>query len=284
MFFGGNKTLVLALWVLAISPLDAHPKSAPWPSGQKVRLELSRGGFDVLLYPAKLGGAGANPKALIVFGTGCSGWSYWEERVCCDLQAKGYEVLGIDFALYAQTDYNLSILESDYQKIVQYGLKACGNRRLSVILGGWSTGAEQAVAVAGGPHPPSGLVGLLLVSPGNEGGYGTYATNYIDWNTPASKLFKVSDFASRLSHLRIAQWHAELDPLDSRAWLGSLPTTHREFDFDDAIHDYRGACDDFLARLNKSVSWILNGESGSRPSAPQRLAGSGAVGASPRAP
>jgi len=267
MFFTRSKTFLLplgALLALAASPLDAHPQAAPWPSGEKIQLNLSRGGFDILRYRAKLDSAGASPKALIVFGTGSGGWSYWEERVCCRLQDDGYEVLGIDFALYSQGDYDLNILESDYQKIVQYGLKACGNRPLPVILGGWSTGAEQAVAVAGGPQPPFGLVGLLLVSPGSEGAYGKYATNYVNWDTPAAKLFKLADFSSKLNHLRIAQWHAQLDPLDSCTWLDSLSAPHREFDFDHAIHDYRGACNDFLARLTESVAWILSGDASSR--------------------
>jgi hypothetical protein len=153
----------------------------------------------------------------------------------------------------------LSVLEADYQKIIDFGLKAARNPLLPVVLGGWSTGAEQAVAAAGGPHPPSGLVGLLLVSPGSEGGYGSYATNYINWDTPASKLFKLADFEPHLSDLRIAQWHAQLDPLDSIAWLDSLTAPHREFVFDHAIHDYQGACDDFLNGLSTSVSWVLSG-------------------------
>jgi hypothetical protein len=177
-----------------------------------------------------------------------------------ELQSAGYEVLGIDFALYARSDYDLDILEHDYQQIAEYGVKACGNRPLPIILGGWSTGAEQAVAVAGGPHPPAGLVGLLLVSPGSEGAYGTNATNYVNWNTPPAKLFKLADFAPKLNPLRIAQWHAQLDPLDSRTWLDSLSTAHREFDFDHALHDYRGACREFRAQLSKSVLWILNGQ------------------------
>ena len=273
MPFGRIRILVSALLVLATTPLYVHAKSAPWPSGQGIRLELSRGGFNVLRYPAKLDSLAKSPKALIIFGTGCSGWSYWEERVCCKLQAEGYEVLGIDFARYSQFDYDLGILEGDYQRIIDFGLKAAGNHPLPVVLGGWSTGAEQAVAVAGGPHPPSGLVGLLLVSPGSEGGYGSYATNYINWDTPASKLFKLADFDSHLSDLRIAQWHAQLDPLDSSAWLDSLSAPHREFVFNHAIHDYRGACDDFLNRLSKSVSWILSGNAPQSRKGPS-LAGS----------
>jgi hypothetical protein len=266
-------TALGALLVLAVSPLHAHTKAVPWPSGEKVRLNLSRGGFDILRYRAELDSKEASPKALIIFGTGSGGWSYWEEGVSRRLQADGFEVLGVDFALYARHDYDLNILENDYQKIVEYGLKACGNRPLPVIMGGWSTGAEQAVAAAGGPHPPAGLVGLLLVSPGSEGAYGTYATNYVNWNTPASKLFKLADFSSKLKPLRIAQWHAQLDPLDSLTWLDSLPATHREFDFAHALHDYRGACGEFLARLSKSVLWILDGDAAASEKAQPLAAG-----------
>ena len=254
------KIVFLAALSFTAVSLYADTKTTPWPSGEKIRVNLDRGSFEVLRYPAKLDNAGASPKALILFGTGSGGWSYWEEAVSCKLQSDGYEVLGIDFALYSQSDYDLNILENDYQKIVQEGLKESGNHPLPVILGGWSTGAEQSVAVAGGPHPPPGLAGLLLVSPGSEGGYGSYATNYVYWNAPTAKIFKLADFAPKLVRLRVAQWHAQLDPLDSRAWLDSLATTHREFDFDHALHDYRGACHAFLVRLSKSVSWILTGD------------------------
>ena len=106
------------LLALAGGPLHANDKSPPWPSGEKVRLNLNRGNFEVLLYPAKLDNAGASPKALIIFGTGSSGWSYWEEAVCCRLQADGYEILGIDFALYSQHDYDLNILSIDCSVVV----------------------------------------------------------------------------------------------------------------------------------------------------------------------
>jgi hypothetical protein len=136
MYFCGKANLILVLLILAAMPLEAHPKPSPWPSGEKIRLHLNRGGFEVLRYRVKLNKLGESPKALIVFGTGCSGWSYWEERVCCNLQANGYEVLGIDFARYSKFDYDLNILESDYQKIIQFGLKTCGNHSLPIILGG----------------------------------------------------------------------------------------------------------------------------------------------------
>src|SRR5271170_3148793 len=83
----------------------------------------------------------------------------------------------------------------------------------------------------------------------------------VSHNRNASKLFNLADFDPGLSRLRIAQWHAQLDPLDSCTWLDSLPAVHREFDFAHAIHDYCGACNDFMAQLSQSVSWILKGSS-----------------------
>jgi phosphatidylglycerol lysyltransferase len=240
-------------------PVDAGPLD--WTSGEKLPLVLARGNFVILRYPAKLTATLVRPKAIVLFGSGCGGWSYWEENVCHELQADGDEVLGIDFALYSQSDFDLNTLEQDYQTIVDYGEKPYGTQTVPVILGGWSTGAEQAVAVAGGPHSPTGSIGLLLVSPGREGGYGSYATSYLDLDAPASKLFNLVDFAPKLTGLRIAQWHAEFDLLDSCAWLSALKGVHKEYDFPDAIHDYHGACPAFLSELSSSVSWILDDKS-----------------------
>ena len=220
-------------------------------------VNLQRGIFSMRRYQAHPL-PGALPKALIIFGSGCGGWSSFEEKICRRLQMEGYEVLGLDFALYAANDYDAATLERDYHTIVQAGL-ALYPKRVPVILGGWSTGAEQAVSVAGDPFPPPELTGLLLISPGSEGGYGSYALAYISLDPPASRYFLLREFAPKITGLRVAQWHAEYDPLDSRSWLKHLKAPYREFDFANAIHDYRDACPDFLAQLSESVTWILNG-------------------------
>ena len=262
-----GKILFLLLAALVLCPLPGRAGPLDWTTGEKIPMQLKRGTFVVLRYPATLPVSSACPKALIIFGSGCGGWSYWEENVCHRLQADGCEVLGIDFALYSQADYDQATLEADYQTLVQTNLAPYGEMPVPVILGGWSTGAEQAAVAASGPHPPIGLAGLLLVSPGNEGGYGSYATNYLYLDAPAAKVFFLTDLAPKLSHLRVAQWHASLDPLDSRAWLPLLKTAHREYDFGEAIHDYRGACPAFLNELGESVSWILNPGTGPASSA-----------------
>jgi alpha-beta hydrolase superfamily lysophospholipase len=234
-----------------------------------VSVKLKRGDFSFFhfaFHPDNTAGV-KTPKALILFGSGAFGWSGWEDRVCDHLQADGYDIIGIDSRKYALVDYDLDDLQSDFTALDEYGLKPYADHPPSVIAGGWSTGAEQAVAVAGGPHPPPGLVGLLLVSPGESGGYGSYATTYLTVTIPAAKKFALADFAPRLAKLRIVQWHAEYDLLDSRTWLASLPATHREYDFSNAIHDYRTACDDFLVQLSGSLNWILDPQLNPPPSA-----------------
>jgi hypothetical protein len=259
----------------AIQPLTAQEESAQQKAddenwhGVKNPLVLTRGSFVLLRYPARLLPGETTPKALVLFGSGCSGWSDFERQVSHRFQLYGCEVLGVDFALYSKSDYDLETLQQDYGKIVAFGLAPYAGKKPPVILGGWSTGAEEAVAVAGGPHPPAGVAGLFLISPGSEGGYGPYATSLFSFNAPAGKLFKLADFGPRLKNLRVVQWHAEFDVLDSRDWLSSLKVPHREFDFPNAIHDFGGPCDQFLDQLNGSFAWILNepapAENGSPP-------------------
>jgi pimeloyl-ACP methyl ester carboxylesterase len=222
-------------------------------------LDLTRGKFSFFHFFFRPPGPLAQPKALILFGSGAAGWMGWEDKVCDHLQADGYEIVGIDFRKYALQDYDLNILQADYQKLTQKYLAPYGNHPPPVILGGWSTGAEQAVAVAGGPNPPGNLAGLILIAPGATGGFGKYATDYIIMNAPADRVFHPVDFASKFGRLRVAQWHAEFDLLDSLKWLKALPGPYREYDFSNAIHDYRDACGEVLTGLSGSVAWILNG-------------------------
>lgn len=259
-----NK-IVLLLLVLMASPLNSSPAQVPPqppvdPRHQNISVELKRGSFNIrrFHYPTQLDNSFKVPKALILFGSGGGGWNEWEEKVCDNLRKDGYEILGVDLHVYSQTDYDIDILQQDFQTLAQYGMKPYGEHPPPLIVGGWSTGAEQAVAIGGGPHPPTGLVGLLLISPGSWGGYGWYASNDVGPHLMKKGTFDLTDFAPNLTHLRIVQWHAGLDLLDSRSWLSSLKAPHREYDLNYAIHDYDGASDAFLARLSDSLSWILD--------------------------
>ena len=60
---------------------------------------------------------------------------------------------GFDCGVYAKADYSLDILQSDMNAIAQSSLGRYGDHPPPLILGGWSMGAEQSVAAAGGHTP-----------------------------------------------------------------------------------------------------------------------------------
>jgi len=257
-----NLRLLLAIFSFGLHAGFAFPALADsaQPAPVDVTFHLKRGDFTIHRYlpgDAKFAG---HPLAVIIFGSGDGGFDGWEDRVCRSLQAAGYEILGFDCALYAKTDYDLDTLQADTNTIAQSSLHHYGDQPPPLILGGWSMGAEQAVPMAGGPHPPTGLVGLLLISPGNRGRYGLRESDR--WDVPPTGLgtFALKDFAHDLNQVRVAQWDGNLDPLSSKDWLKSLTAPHKAYDFPWGMHDYNNSSDQFLKLLQESVQWILSPE------------------------
>jgi hypothetical protein len=227
------------------------------PDRVEVTLKLKRGDFTVHRYVPGDAKFAEHPLAVIIFGSGDGGFDGWEDRVSHALQATGYEVLGFDCALYAKTDYDLDTLQADTNAIAQSSLARFGNHPPPLILGGWSMGAEQAVPAAGGPHPPAGLAGLLLISPGDRGRYGLRVADRFDVTPTGPGTFALLDFAHSLDKVRVVQWDANLDLLGSKNWLASLTATHMAYDYSWGTHDYNGASDEFLKLLKESITWIL---------------------------
>ncbi len=228
------------------------------PEREAVHVPLKRGDFSVLFYIPAAAEFAARPKALILFGSGDGGYGGWEERVCKSLQADGYAMIGFDCARYAATDYDLATLQADMATIARKVGARFGDHPPPLILGGWSMGAVQAVAAGGGPNPPPGLAGLLVISPGSRGRYGLREADRWNITPTGSGTFALSDFAATLGHVRIAQWDGRLDLLGSSAWLDSLTAPHRAFSYTFGLHDYNGASDDFLLALRQSIEWILS--------------------------
>jgi phosphatidylglycerol lysyltransferase len=223
-------------------------------SGKVISVELTRGPFDLLYFPSEK----PETRAIILFGSGDGGWSGFEEEVSQALQRNGYEVIGIDSDNYANTDYSLAILQADYGRIAERAEVPFGAHPPPLIIGGWSMGAEQAIAAAGGPNPPKGLAGLLVLDPCERGRYGVRLSDQVDLLPTGPNTFSMDEFAGTMGSLRVAQWHAAEDSIDSRKWLDSLTAPHREFDFENSGHYYNNNRDDFLTRLINSVPWILN--------------------------
>jgi hypothetical protein len=231
-----------------------------------VTLPLKRGDFSFYRYVPSQPEFTTHPKAVIIFGSGDGGFDGWEDRVCKSLQADGYEVLGYDCNSYAKTDYDMATLQADMAQMARSSLGQYGDHPPPLIFGGWSMGAEQAVAAAGGPDRPADLTGLLLISPGSRGRYGLRESDRWDVSPTGEGTYSLKDFASKLDGLRVVQWDGNLDILDSKAWLDSLTAIHKTYGYPYGLHDYDGASDDFLALLKKSVSWILSPD---QPSDPQ---------------
>jgi pimeloyl-ACP methyl ester carboxylesterase len=245
-------TLALA----AIIGWEAVQLAAPNGSaGKEFTLALTRGPLVLLDFvpPPK-----KEPRAIILFGSGDGGWTAFEEAVCKKLQGLGYEVVGIDFNRYAKTDYDLDILQADMGTIARTIRDRYADNGPPVILGGYSMGAAQAIAAAGGPHPPEALIGLLLIDPRSRGRYGLRLSDEGDLLPTGAGTFAVEEFARSMGRLRVAQWHAAEDSIDSRAWLQNLTAPHREFDFGQTGHYYSNGRADFLTQMGESVTWIFN--------------------------
>ena len=228
------------------------------PAPVDVTLRLKRGDFIIHRFVPGDPKFAAHPLAVIIFGSGDGGFGGWEERICGPLQFAGYEMLGFDCKLYAITDYDLDTLQADFNTIAQSSLSRYGDHPPPLILGGWSMGAEQAVPAAGGPHPPQGLVGLMLLSPGERGRYGLRAIDGLDIAPTGPGTFALKDFAHSLDNVRVAHWNGAVDLPGSKNWLSSLIAPHKAFEFPYSTHYYHGFSDDFLKLLEKSITWILS--------------------------
>jgi pimeloyl-ACP methyl ester carboxylesterase len=258
--FGATlRKVSITIYALALAAMIAWvavQMAAPNGSmGTPLTLQLARGPFTVLDFPPQVR---KEPRAIILFGTGDGGWTGFEEAICKTLQSGTYEAVGIDFARYADTDYSLDILQRDMSRIAATIRAPYADNNPPVILGGYSMGAAQAIAAAGGPNRPEGLVGLLLVDPRSRGRYGLRLADKGDALPTGPGTFSMDDFSKTMGNLRVVQWHATEDPIDSRDWLATLTAPHREFDFGQTGHYYNNDRADFLTQFSDSVGWILN--------------------------
>ncbi len=243
----------ICLGLLTLLSLAVWQLETLHSSGVPVTLHLIRGDFKVLEFPAKK----LPCLAIVVFASGDGGWHRLEEAISHGLQKQGYDVIGIDSPLYALTDYDLPTLQADFQTIAQSREAVYGDHPPPLIVGGFSMGAAQAIAVAGGPHPPSNLTGLLVVEPLNRGRYGLRTQDKLNVLPTGPGTFAMADFARAMDDLRVVQWHAEQDLIDSRAWLAVLTAEHKEYDFPDTGHRYRNNRDQFVSKLADSAGWLV---------------------------
>ena len=223
-------------------------------SGEKLPLPLPGGSFEVLFYcgPEK-------PSGIVILGTGSGGWSYWEENTAKHLAGKGYAAGGWDCRKFADAGkYDHAALCRGFQAAVVAVRKRSGaDDDVPVWYGGWSTGAEQAVAAATATDRPAHLRGLLLAAPGTHGRYGITTADLLGGTPTGPDTFSLADMAPKLAGLRVAQFAAGLDPMDDGDWMAAGPGPHRIFELPGKLHDMGGAGPDFQSKLDEAITWTL---------------------------
>ncbi len=245
-------TWLAKLVFMFVSACTWHKAPAPAPT---VVLSTKRGDFSIQVFePA------GEAKGLVVFGTGDGGWSYFEDRIARALAHCGYGVVGWDCRAYAKLGaYGQSQLAADVRSAVAKGCELFQCDDVPVVLGGWSTGAEQMTSVAASPHRPENLAGLLLLAPGERGRYGITLSDLLGLTPRGPDTFALADLGKHLAGLRVLQFHGEQDALDQTTWLKDLTVPYRLVNFPKSNHDFGGASPEFLDRLCREMDWLLHG-------------------------
>ena len=225
------------------------------PPSSEFSLRTSRGNLTLPLYKTT-----QPARANILLASGDGGWTKLESKMAWALASSGFRVAGWDCSKYAKLgQYDRTQLSRDMGEAVRQMQKECGSERQPVILAGFSTGAEQVVAVASnGAARPKNLDGLLLLSPGHRGRYGINMSDLMGVTPQGPDTFALVEMAPDLKGLRVYQIHGEHDPLDQTEWLDSLDVPHQLAVYPDGWHLFRGAPPDFLAMVSKGARWILN--------------------------
>lgn len=245
-------TWVAKLLFMLVSACTWHKAPLPAPA---VILPTERGAFSIQVFESS-----GEAKGLVIFGTGDGGSSYFEDRIARALADCGYAVVGWDCRAYAKLGpYGQPRLVADVRAAIAKGRELFQCDDVPVVLGGWSTGAEQMVAVAASPQRPEKMAGLLLLAPGERGRYGITITDLLGLTPRGADTFALTDLGKHLAGLRVLQFHGEEDGLDQTFWLKGLTIPHRLVNFPKSNHDFDGASPEFLDRLCREMGWLIHG-------------------------
>ncbi|MFZ4483069.1 MAG: AcvB/VirJ family lysyl-phosphatidylglycerol hydrolase [Chthoniobacterales bacterium] len=225
------------------------------PSAAEIAtVPTSRGEFSVGIFPA------AHPaRGLVLLASGDGGWTDFEEKISRTLAERGFSVAGWDCRKYADLGtYDRARLLEDANAALAQAAKSVEEKNLPILLVGFSTGAEQVVALASGEDRPASLAGLLVMAPGDRGRYGITLSDLMGLPPTGPDTFALKDLRKGLKGLRIYQIHGEHDPLDQTEWLDGLGVPHQLAVYPDGWHQFKGGPPDFLAMVAAGASWILN--------------------------
>jgi len=253
-----RRTCSVALFFsLLISPLTGRgvEGGTEWPA--LVPVTLTRGDFDVRLYPAP----GGDPRALIIFGSGDGGWSAWEHVIATWLQEAHLAVAAFDFEKYSATDFDQLAIAKDMASVASFAAERLNAKGLPVLYGGWSMGAAQAVAAVRGTNRPPELAGLLLMSLDSRGRYGVRAPDLVGITPTGPGTFGLNEFNTDLKNLRVVQYHGTADFMAQTTWIRLLKSPHQLYLLKGMNHGFDGLVPEFRPVLLQGVSWALGDDS-----------------------
>jgi phosphatidylglycerol lysyltransferase len=97
-------------------------------------------------------------------------------------------------------------------------------------------------------------------APGERSRYGISSSDLLGLPATGPDSFALADLAPALHGVRIAQFAAGLDPLDSAAWLDALDprSPHKLIMIPSVPHDMGLAGARFLAELDMAIQWMLD--------------------------
>ena len=227
-------------------------------SGEILAVQLQGGVLQVPFYCQS-----DEPKGIVILGTGDGGWSYWEENTAQHLAHAGFAVGGWDCRKFSDSrKYDQKQLATGFRAAVAAVRQRCDTPENDPVwYGGWSTGAEQAVAAAAEKDRPKHLAGLLLAAPGERGRYGITTGDLLGKTPTGPGTFALAEMGARLQRLPVAQFAAGLDPLDDIVWLDHYDGPKRIIHLPGMLHDMGGAGPEFQSKLDEAIAWTLHPES-----------------------
>ncbi len=210
------------------------------------------------------------PRAIVIFGSGDGGWSPWENALAHWLRDHGAYVTGFDLRDYAAKDYDAPTLARDMATLAADAAVRCQGPEVPVIYAGWSMGAVQAVAAAGGTDRPAKLTGLILFSADSRGRYGLRDKDELGITPQGPGTFSLTEFSAAMKDLRVAQFHGGADFMASTAWVQSLKSPKTLYLVPGANHGFDGPDDSFEAWVLRGMDWVLGDASAALPPAAAR--------------
>lgn len=254
---------LLVLQIVLLIPIGWFMGHVLMPRGysskiaESLPLNLSSGPFQTTYY------ASQNAKGILIVATGDGGWSQqWEEPLALHAAEVGYAVGGWDCRKFADTrTFNQEQLVEAFNAAVEaVRQRASLPKNVPVWFTGWSTGAEWAVAAAATSRRPAHLIGVLAAAPGDRSRYGISSGDLLGLPATGPNSFALADFAPALHGIRIAQFSAGLDPLDSATWLDALSaqTPHKLICIPGVPHDMGNSGARFLAEFDMAIQWTMD--------------------------